>query len=549
MHNDDGDNDDELLDELSLPDDFSKPSKSRTMFLLRLNMAAYPLCAEKLQHGHHCSFSEDTLKKVLENGQSLYGSNITTFEEELMAVKDFESHNWGLLKRLEEQKKLSFRSRSIPAETAEFDIGVSAMEWEIRSTNTTILVFRGTFTHGDYANIEHWMMDYALEKSTGHMKEAWVNDAGLEWTKEMQDRSENHDDTWEKVALRAHQLLNEEKFPKELENILASNASLEESLAEDDANGDNTAGLTLEDARETGYWKLTKYIVDQVYAETLARNQTLVLTGHSQGGTRAQLASMYLQKEHGVQIPTISFAATGAACMARLLFDTSANLLQDVDPFSGHDQIVEYVHPLDVWGNSMLGEDGTRICYISSKTTMKMAQENRTVEGNTIDSAKEYCSQVYGWPGPILLANEHSPIADEELKRNFQRCRYFTHNAVAMFSGLLCSLLENGATAITNTTTSTVGGCVDAKIIPKDDPDGVCPTGDITIREDEAFGMVLVVVLVTIVLSMRLCYKCWMRNRKTRGYQAGLSPSSCNDDQGFGRESSDTASIELPALT
>lgn len=541
MQNDDGDNDDELR----LPDDFSQPSKSRTMFLMRLNMAAYPLCAEKLQHGHHCSFSEDTLKKVLENGQSLYGSNVTTFEDELKAVKDFESRNWDLLKRQKEQKKLSFRSRSIPEETAEFDIGVSAMEWEISNT-TTVLVFRGTFTHGDYANIEHWMMDYAIEKSTARMKEAWVDDAGLEWTKEMQDRSENHDDTWQKVALRAHQRLSEEKFPKELEDILALNASLEERLGEE-ANDHN--GLTLEDARETGYWKLTKYIVDQVYAEALARNQTMVLTGHSQGGTRAQLASMYLQKEHGVQIPTVSFAATGAACMARLLFDTSANLLQDVDPFSGHDQIVEYVYPLDVWGNSMLGEDGTRTCYISSKPALKMTEANGTVEGNRIDSAHEYCSQVYGWPGPILLANEHSPIADEELKRDFQRCRYFTHNSVAIFLGLSYSLLDNGETAISNTTTSTVGGCAEAKIIPRADPGGVCPTGNLTIREEEAFGLLLAVFLVTIFLSICLCYKCWMRNRQTRGYQAGLSPATHHHDESIVRESSEAASIELPELT
>jgi len=501
---------------------------------MRLNLAAYPQCSEKLQHGHLCSYSEDTLKKVLENGQSLYGSNKTTFEDEIAAVKDFESRNWKLLERLQEQNKLSFRHRSIPEETAEYDIGVSAMEWEVANT-TTILVFRGTFTHGDYANIGHWVTDYALEKSTNRMKEAWVRDAGLEWTKEMQDRTDNHDDTWEKVAIRARQLfLNEEKFPEELENILASNKSLEET------------GLTLEDARQTGYWKLTKFIVDQVYRETTAKNRTLVLTGHSQGGTRAQLASMYLQKEYGVQIPSISFAATGAACMARLLFDTGANLLNDVDPFSGHDQIFEYVHALDPWGNSMLGEDsGGKICYIGHKRIVTLT--NESVGGNTIDSAQQYCSHVYGWPGPILLANEHSPVAADELKRNFQRCRYFTHNAVAMFLALSDSLLENGATATVNTTTRTVGGCHDAKIIPKEDPEAVCPTGQLTIQEDEAFGILFVIVLVTLFLFMRLCYKFWMRQRKTIGYQAGLNPSS-NHGENVEIES-EIAAIELPEVT
>jgi len=36
-----------------------------------------------------------------------------------------------------------------------------------------------------------------------------------------------------------------------------------------------------------------------------------IITGHSQGGTRAALASMYMKKKYNLDIPTVTFAATG----------------------------------------------------------------------------------------------------------------------------------------------------------------------------------------------------------------------------------------------
>jgi len=601
---------------LLLPEDFSKPSKARTLFLMRLNMAAYPLCTEKLQHGHQCSFSEDTLRQVLQNGQSLYGPNITTYEGEVAATQAFESRNWDLLlspnnsNNSDDNGKtgnvISFRKRSIPKETAEFDIGLSAMVWELDNDNhldrnTTILVFRGTFTHGDYANIEHWMMNYALEKSTDRMKEAWIKDAGLNWTTEMQDRSDHHDDTWEKLGLRAHQLWNEEAFPNELlDSILSASKDNDDASSssswkaaesppgsrgdgdqddDDDEDNGTSSGfltMTLREARETGYWELTKHIVDQVVAETVAKNRTLILTGHSQGGTRAQLASMYIQKEHGLEISTVSFAATGAACMARLLFGNGGasannNLLQDVDPFSRHDQIIEYVHPLDPWGNSMLGEDnGGMICHIggrsakvaaaypnnkSNNTTSTTNDDERARMMNDTSPAKDYCSQIYGWPGPILIANEHisRPVANLELKRNFQRCRYFTHNTVAIFLALSDSLLEDGSTAAA--TAGTWGGCVDALIIPRDDPNGVCPTGQMTIREDETFGLLVVVIGVILLMLSRLCYNMMVcpkgmatrltRRRTRAGYRAADHDAFANSPNHLHQISDDDGAVNI----
>lgn len=512
----------------AIPADWTIPSRERTLLLMRLNIAAYPFCTEKLHHGHSCSFPEDTMKQLFERGQSLYGSNVTTMEEEQTAAQNVEMQNWNDLIR---NKYFTYTIRSIPEDTAKFDVGVSAMEWNV-GNSTTILTFRGTFSHGDYDNIEHWMMDFLLEKSTGRMKQAWVEDAGLEWTPEKEARLDDHNDALAKVEIRAVQDYKEREFPKALEDAITmaqSNMTLQSSL--------DGGGLTLQDARDTGYWKLTKYIVDQVFAKTTAENRTLILTGHSQGGTRAQLASMYLQHTYGAKVPTVSFAATGAACMARRLFDTSANMLQDVNPFVEHDQIVEYVHPLDPWGNAMLGEDaGGQVCYFDDDAY------------DEADRAIQYCSKVYEWPGPMLVANEHSPTPNLELKQNFQRCRYFTHDAKAMFFALYETLNPNG--------TTTHRGCSTVEAIPENDPNGVCPTGKLSLSEEEdIFGLIVALAIVFVLLPLCVCFWCCKRRMQIRGYSLGLdqdrldaiSSNSDDEDLAYSDEEPDSI-IELPTI-
>jgi cbb3-type cytochrome oxidase subunit 3 len=513
------------MSNVMIPNDWVIPSRERTLLLMRLNMGAYPFCTEKLQHGHGCSFPQDTMTKLFENGQSLYGPNVTTMEQEQAAAQNVELQNWNLLIH---NNNFTYTKRSIPQDMAKFDIGVSAMEWNIG--NTTILTFRGTFSQGDYANIEHWMIDYLLEKSTDRMKQAWVQDAGLEWTPELQERLENHDDVLDKVEIRAVQHYKERRFPQDLEDAIAQNATLQASL--------DGGGLTLQDARDTGYWKLTKHIVDQVFARTTAENRTLILTGHSQGGTRAQLASMYLQQAYGIQVPTVSFAATGAACVARLLFDTSGNLLQYVNPFIPHDQMVEYAHPLDPWGNAMLGQDtGGQVCYVGIVDD----------ESDGGDPALEYCSKIYGWPGPALVANEHSPTPNLELKHNFQRCRYFTHDSKAMFLALSSALNSDGTTD---------GGCVAVEPIPENDPYSICPTGELSLQEEEeVFGLIAILVIALVLLPLCICYWCWRRRRKQiMGYSLGIDENDAiaipdnDEDPEYSDEEPDSI-IELPTIT
>ena len=64
-----------------------------------------------------------------------------------------------------------------------------------------------------------------------------------------------------------------------------------------------------------------------------------MLSGHSQGGTRAQMMSMYLKKTRGLEVETVSFSGTGAKCMAGLVMNDDANYLDDVDPDIEHTQV------------------------------------------------------------------------------------------------------------------------------------------------------------------------------------------------------------------
>ena len=201
---------------------------------------------------------------------------------------------------------------------------------------------------------------------------------------------------------------------------------------------------------------------------------------------------MYLYQTTGIAHPTVTFAATGSACAARLLFDTNADLLDDVDPFIKHDNMVEYVHPLDPWGNSMLGVDnGDQICFIGNKQ-LEAVEKDPSIRDKY--GAYSYCSMVYGWPGPSIIAAQagvsSSSIA-QELRKDFQRCRYFTHMAESILLRLDDVLLEDGATD---------GGCHKLPTIPRNDPEQLCPVGSISRAEEQQVAVIVLIFLLSLKL-------------------------------------------------
>jgi hypothetical protein len=146
--------------------------------------------------------------------------------------------------------------------------------------------------------------------------------------------------------------------------------------------------------------------------------ETIMISGHSQGGTRAQLMSMYLRKSRGWSVETVSMSATGAKCMASLVMNDDANYLDDVEPDIDHPQITDYAHVFDPWGN-MLGEDaGGWQCNYGSTDLL----ESR---------AYKYCERIFGLAGPTLIAADGGVLipggADDTSSLDFRLCRLFTH--------------------------------------------------------------------------------------------------------------------------
>ena len=532
--------------------DFTVPSKNRTILLMRLNLAAYPSCKDGANHGYHCGYSDDTMETIFERGESLFGQDIKTTEQESAARDALHDKNWELL--LDDAAKLSISKISVPESTAEFGVGVEALE--ATTSDTTILAFRGTYTAGDYNNIENWMTDYLLEKSTDRMKEAWTKDAGLAWTDELERRASQHDDRWAKLEIRAAESYlfgreeplkaigtHEPSFAKTLVEAVAANETLNTSIG----------GLTLDDVESTGYWKLTKFVVDQAFERAKHGNRTLVLTGHSQGGTRAQLASMYLHQKNGIQCPTVTFAATGSACLSRLMFDTDANLLDDVDPFVMHDHMVDYVHPLDPWGNAMLGVDnGGDVCFWGSADARR-AQQAFVVElgaKNITDNSYTYCSEIYGWSGATLIAAQAGVYAPggvngvdaRELTRNFGRCRYFTHMAESVLLELMspAALMENGSTT----------DCHKVVAIPINDPDGQCPTGKLSWEEEKAAAetaFLIVLLLWMVCVAFALCF-CRVKKNLNKTHNIVNSHDELEAADDLALQPEDEAGLELPGI-
>jgi len=528
--------------------DFTKPSKSRTLALARLNLLAYPSCArQEEQSGDFtsCLYPDGTMNAIWKHSDSLYGENVTDSSTEVAcqqslheACRDWLDRSGGARNRL-----------SIPWETAEFEFGVEAYEYILE--DTTVLVFRGTFGPGDHANMENLMMNFLLESSTERMKEAWVQDAGLKWDAELSRRFKTAPDAFYKLLIRTAEnyVLGQDKPLKQ--EFAPKNASLAYELVTA-VQGNTTlsdwiTGFTEEGAVSTGYWEITKYIAEAAYQRAVAkRNHTLIITGHSQGGTRAQLASMYLHKQNGVKHPTITFAATGSACAAQLLFDTKANLLNDMNPFVVHDHMQEYVHPLDPWGNSMLGQDvgGGQTCFWGKKQEW----QETAPDGAITDQAYHYCSLIYGYSAPVLIAAEAGMLvrdhANHELQHNFRQCRYFTHSIESILINLATDLLDNG---------TTFSGCAVDGIVAQNSI-GQCPVGKIA-AEEEAVALSLILSVLFSLCCPCICL-CWLvkkqRNRR-EAFDGAIRVSTVNhDDEGllaYGNDKETNYDFELPGVS
>lgn len=527
---------------LSGGDDFSKPTKARALALARLNLLAYPSCSRqesKWGESSKCLYPAATMGYIWEQNDSIYGTNITDSAAEVTCqqalydtCQDWATQFGGQWNRI-----------SIPWESAEFSFGVEAYEYV--TEDTTVLVFRGTFGPGDHANMENLMMDFLLERSTSRMKQAWIQDAGLAWSNEMGQRFEAAEDSFYKLLIRTAEsyVLGQDRPLKEAFSPRNSSLAFELTAAvqRNESLRINLANFTEEEALSTGYWAITRYIAEKAHERAmLERNHTLIITGHSQGGTRAQLASMYLHHQTNIKHPTVTFAATGSECAAQMLFAKRANILDDVDVFVAHEHMQEYVHPLDPWGNSMLGVDvsGGQTCFWGK---VKSSPKGDTHLTNIETTADRYCSHVYGYSGPVLIAAEADMLArdvDHELKHQFRRCRYYTHAMESILINLGDELLDDG---------TTLSGC-SADLDLSYDP-GQCPVGKITF-EEESIALALVFGISISILGLCICVCLFYRRRRNYRYVNGAHRLSVQEDEEPSLVENDIEdSFELPKIT
>lgn len=262
---------------LALPSlDDAGHSRASVLALLKLAVAAYPGPIAGEPYGVDFAWSADTLDDVVAGGDQLFAASPATSREDNVAQQAFHD---AIVAEVGANATTAFRA--VPATTAIWDTGVVALEWTRGDVH--VLAFRGSYTGGDFGNIENWFLDTVLETSTAKLKHAWKTDAGLAWGDDQKDRAALGD-------LGARTLFNAQRF-------YLDGGPSHEAFSEDLADAVATdpsldfVGLDEKKAKRRGYWPLTKVLVDAV-VDALPSGATLLLTGHSQGATRAALASM-----------------------------------------------------------------------------------------------------------------------------------------------------------------------------------------------------------------------------------------------------------------
>jgi hypothetical protein len=277
-------------------------SRAQILALAKLNFLAYPGDRDEIINGY---YGPEIVDPIYKAGDGAFGSNLTSELDKIEAMhKVIEAE-------VNQTAGASWAYKNTP-NTARKTIGVAALEFT--RGNLTLLVFRGTFTPGDYNNINNWIIEWVLGSMTAHMKRVWTDQAGLDWGPDLQDKAQQSTFKQTMVinaVVAAMSPFLSSAFPSDLAAAVAGLANLSFSAA---------------DAARLGYWPLDKLIADSARAAAAARGGELRLSGHSQGGTRAQLVSMYLRKRYGETYPGITFGATGAMCLARRL-GSGADLL------------------------------------------------------------------------------------------------------------------------------------------------------------------------------------------------------------------------------
>jgi len=396
----------------------------------KLNIVAYPEADP---------YNNFVMKDIIDSNESLFGEDIGSYDEEVAATQALWEEADYYLKRMGSDWAVEDGGLEELDTSPASSYGVHAVEWS-RPGFGVVLCFRGSYSTGDFLNLGPWLGDWILKRMSATMQQQWTELAGL-------------DDLEDDVRVAEEEGVSEQL----LEIMEGHNVLFNETMA---GIARDTAQVNAADVEKTGYWEFTKHIVDSVYSGLDPEMEgTLYITGHSQGGSRAALSSMYLEKKFGEKFETITFAAVGGACFSRNLTFTGGDMLEDVNPFASHEQVTDYVHPLDIYGH--FDYDVGRRCSFGH-TGIKTSR------------AAKYCRDAFLHTGPTLMLAVLNSTFDPQLATKFAQCRYFTHSTMDLSHELMLDdiLYEDG---------STDGGCVNLTAPPKYDADEICPS-EVTLR-------------------------------------------------------------------
>ncbi|CAD7942668.1 unnamed protein product [Amoebophrya sp. A120] len=396
--------------------------RARIRTMLAMNRVVYPdgnYATPKLDHVH--SFPGGSYKGSPNAGETVaaFGARVTAthnqWNSDMEAVLQGNANQWA---------------ESFTEPSGEpLGLGVSAGVYN--DGTTRVIVFRGTETTSDFNNLLHWHEGWFLHRLRARYMQMW-QDAGLSITSEMLARAEVDD-----VVDRA-------KFLGMSSLIAAS----------DDYNWVTSLGLERADLIQQGYWPLTKAVVRAVLPA--GRNtageatNSIYITGHSQGGGRAAMASIWLENTDGTAYPTYLFAGVGTQCAVR--YSTAPAYSQDIDVTRNYAHIKQYVNVLDGIGYIDFSNAGT-ICRFGS-TDLATHLGSPT---------KEFCGKTIGVAGSTWTLPSNAESAD------MYRCRYFVHAT----PGIQSYLLNDTVLAADG---STDGGCAaNTYTVPAGDPNAICP--------------------------------------------------------------------------
>jgi len=403
-------------------------------------------------------FSEDVLAEVDDPLNDLYFNTSSRTE-----MYDLTVDIWKAA-----QMELDAVANSIGASSKQYDTpsnintdtGLSVGRHEIgvcsllfQRGSDTILVFRDTVTAGDNSNVNAFVTSSIVDKeselgATKMMKKNWEN-AGLEWGEDQKQREAESD--WYIRSI----------FPT-LTNLVLMRG-FGESLT-DAVNGQKVGGdgeeivLTLDEAKEQGYWPVTKAVIEQVRTD-LPEDSRILFSGYSQGGSNAQLARMYTEKKYGETWPVVTFAAVGAACFPRDLSGWDmTDYLDDVDPTKYYENVTDYQLFFDFYG-AAVGQDIGKSCNLGGYDLQS---------GNLMNSRQyRYCKDSFGWSSARLIGDEQLML--EPVRTRSKLCRYVTH-------GIVWIMEELAKDEELNDDGSTYAGCDSYKGEALDG--GMCPAED-----------------------------------------------------------------------